>query len=259
MLMALAVGNWWLCFQSPCQAAAQSPANLAERIRVLAAEDPGLLPVSDAGHFPQSILAEAFSAKLVLLSSSKVTSLTNAFFTESRQVLNLEATEPQLLHFLGKIAASNSPLRVQSLSLRPTPDQSRLRANMVMVADYRLPAPGSTPDSDAAQAEYLVLSRRRHLRQAALDCYNQTKSTLPPGWQLETFSFRDGKHVNMQGVAPADQVPLLEDVRAGLEKAKGQEGKDLVSSGQATMRMIEPGLTNFTWSMQFALQPPESR
>jgi hypothetical protein len=256
----LALANWSPGFESPCKGVEQTATDVAARIRVLAAEDLGLQPVAQAGHFSQSTFAEALRAKLLVLSNSKVTSLTNESFTESRQVLSLQATESQLLDFLRNLAASNSALRVESLALRPSPDYSRLQVNMAIVANYRRPAPGPSPESDAAQTEYRVLAECRHLRQAALDCYNLTKSTLPPAWQLDSLNYQDGKRLSAQGMAPADQVRLLEDVRARLEKAQSQDGKDLFlpSSGQATMRMAEPGLTNFSWSMQFDLrQPPE--
>jgi hypothetical protein len=92
-----------------------------------------------------------------------------------------------------------------------------------------------------------------------LDCYNLTKSTLPSGWTLDSLSFQDGKRLSVQGTAPADQLSSLQDVRERLEKAQVQDGKALFlpSSGEATMRM-EPGSTNFSWSMQFELRPPES-
>jgi hypothetical protein len=260
ILLSLALANGSSCFQSPCRGAEQMPVNLAERIRVLGAEDLGLLPMDQSRRFSSSILTETSSAGLVVLSTSRVTSRTNGYFTEMRQNLALDATEPQLLDFLRNVAASNSALRVQSLALHPTPDRSRLRSSMAMVGGYRLPAAGPSPEPEAAQLEYLVLSQRRHLRQAALDCYNLTKSTLPPGWQFDSLNFQDGRRLSVQGNAPADQVRLLEDVRSSFEKAQAQDEKDLFlpSSGQATMRMAAPGMTNFSWSMQFDLRPPDS-
>ena len=255
VLMTLALAN----FQSRCRGAEQAPLNLAERIRVLEAEDPGLLPIEQAGRFSPGIFSEVMSAKVAVVSTSRVMSRTNGPFTELRQNVALEATEAQLLDFLGNVAASNWTFRVQSLSLRPTPDGSRLRAIVAITGDYRLPAAGESQEAAAAAREYLVLSQRRHLRQAALDCYNLTKSTLPAGWTLDSLSFQDGKRLSVQGTAPADQVSSLQDVRERLEKAQVQDGKALFlpSSGEATMRM-EPGSTDFSWSMQFELRPPES-
>ena len=258
-LMSLALANGWSGFQPSCQGAEQTSVNLAEGIRVREAEDPGLLPVEQVRRFSSSIFTEASRAGLIVMSTSKVTTRTNQFFAELKQNLALEATEPQLLDFLRNVGASNSPLRIQSLSVRPNPDGSRLQASIAIAGYYRVPARGKSGEPDAEQTEYLVLSQRRHLRQAALDCYNLTKSTLPSGWQLDAFKFEDGKRLSALGRAPADQVRLLEDVRAKLEKAQTQDGKDLFSSGDAAMRMATPALTNFSWSMEFELKPAELR
>lgn len=255
ILMSFALAN----FQSHCRGAEQEPVNLAERIRALGAEDPGLLPIDQARRFSASILTEAASAGVSVMTSSRVASRTNAPFVELRQNLAVGATEAQLLDYLGNIAASNSTLRVQSLSLRPTPDRSRLDANLAITGDYRLPAAGPSQEAGAAASESLVLRQRRHLRQAALECYNLTKAALPAGWKLDGFNFQDGKRLSLQGAAPADQVRSLQDVRERLEKAQAQDGKALfvASSGEATMRMA-PGSGNISWSMQFDLRPLES-
>lgn len=260
-LMSLALANGWSCFQASCRSAEQTPVALAERIRVLEAEDLGLLPSEQAHSFFSRIGAEAGRAGLIIRSTSKANWRTNQLFTEVQQTLNVQATEPQLLEFLRNVAASNSSLRVRSLWVSPTPERNCLQATVAVVGNYRLPAAGPSAEADAAQTEYLVLSQRRHLRQAALDCYTLTKSTLPPGWQLDNLSLREGKRLSAQGQAPAEQVSLLEDVRAKLEKAQAEDGKDLFvpSSGDATMRMRTPGLTNFSWSMQFELRPPAAQ
>jgi len=260
VLMSLALANGSSCFQSTCRGAEETPVNVAERIRVLGAEEPGVLPIEQSRRFSAGILAETSRAGLIVMSTSRVTSRTNGYFKELRQNLAFEATERQLLDFLRNVAASNSALRVQSLSLHLTPDRSRLCASMAIAGAYRLPAAGPSSEPAAAQLEYAVLSERHHLRQAALDCYNLTQSTLPPSWQLDSLNFQDGKRLSVQGNAPAEQVRLLEDVRASFEKAPAQGGTDLFlpSSGQATMRMAAPGVTNFSWSMQFDLRSPES-
>src|SRR5262249_18492904 len=126
LLVSFALANWSSCFQSPCRGAEQTPANLAERIRVLGAEDHGLLAIDQAPNFTTSILGQTASAGLMVATISKVTSNTNGSFVELRRNLAVEATEPQLLDFLGKVALSNSTLRVRSLAVRPTADRSRL-------------------------------------------------------------------------------------------------------------------------------------
>src|SRR5262245_32700707 len=250
ILMSLALTNWLSPVQSLCWAAERARANLAERIRVLEAADHGLLPIAKARQFNSSIFEEAMNAGLVVNMCSKVTSRTNESFAELRQTLAVESTEPQLLDFLGNIAASNSPLRIVSFSLRHSPDRSRMLANMVIAGDYRLAVARQSTHSEAAQAEFRVLSQRHYLRQAALDSYRLTKSTLRPGWSLEGINFQDGKKLTTSGVAPADQLRLLPDVRAKIEQAQSDDGKDLFSSGEASMHMTDPGRTSFCWSME---------
>jgi hypothetical protein len=135
-----------------------------------------------------------------------------------------------------------------------------LQAIVVITGDYRLPAGEQPRETDGAQIEYHVLSQRRHLRQAALDCYNVTKSTLPAGWQLDNLNFQDGNRLSAQGIAPTDQTRVLYDVENKLMRAQGQDGKNLFvpSTSQTQMRVATPGLTNFSWSMQFDLRSPES-
>jgi hypothetical protein len=256
ILTSLALTNGWLCLQPSCLGAERAPVNLAERTR----EDGGLFPIEQSRRFSSRILTEATKAGLMVLNTSKTGSRTNQFFAELRQNLTLEGTEPQLLDFFRNVGASDSPLRIRSFAVRPAPDRSRLSASVEIFGDYRVPTGGQSPEPDAAQSEYLVLSQLRLLRQAAFNCYSLTKSSLPSAWQLDSLNLQDGKRLSAQGHAPADQLGLLDDVRAKLAKVQVQDGKDLFtpSSGEATMRMA-PGRTNFLWSMQFDLRPPELR
>jgi hypothetical protein len=260
-LMLLALVNWSLCFQTPCRGAEEASASFADRIRVLQAEDPGLLPSNRADAFLSSMRTEAEIAGLTVMSYSSVIRHTNVTFTQLEQKLALEATESQLLNFLRNIAASNSPLRVRSISLRPASDHSRLRVGITITGDYRLPATGQSQGPASAQAEYLLLNERRQLRQAALDCYELTKSTLPPSWSLDGFSFADGKKLSLQGEAPANQASLLEDVKNKFEKTQTHDDMGLFvpSSGTTAMRIIEPDRTKSSWSMSFELQMQEPR
>ena len=104
------------------------------------------------------------------------------------------------------------------------------------------------------------MNERRTLRNAALDCYTVTKENLPARWTFDALNFEGGKRLSLHGEAPADQVRVLEDIRAQLQKAKSRDGEALFSpsGGEATMRMANTGKTNFSWSMQFNLSPAES-
>jgi hypothetical protein len=259
--MLLVLATWSFCFQTTSRGAEETPGNLRGQIPAAEEEDFGLLPMDQASRFSARVLEESSRAGLVVMSMSKVTSNTNGVFTEMRQVLSLEATEPQLLDFLGSVAATNSTLRVESLSLRRTPDRSRVQASVGIMGDYRSPAANPSQQFAAAQAQQLVLSKRRHLRQAALDCYNVTTKNLPSGWTLESLNFDSGKRLSVHGVAPADQVRLLSQVTGMIAESRISDQRALFqpSSCVYTMRMVPPGLTNFSWAAHFDLMSPELR
>ncbi len=262
LLMSVALANWPM--STPCfgQESDPPPKDLsAERVRVLAAEDPGVQPEYQADRFPNEIAAQAAQAPVALRSVSRVTSQTNGFVLERRQTLALEATRPQFLKFLRSLAESNSVLRVRDLSARPNPDRTRLVANVVVVGHYRLQLSGGPQTPELLETDYQVLNERRHLRYAALDCYTLATEDLPESWTLEALSLEAGKRLSLHGQAPADQVRSLEEVRAELQAAKGRNGEDLFrpSASQATMRMTEPAMTSFPWSIELELRPGASR
>jgi hypothetical protein len=195
------------------------------------------------------------------MSYSSVISRTNTTFGQVAQNLSFEATEPQLLNFLRNLAASNSTLRVRSVAFRPAPDRSHLRGAITITGVYHSTATEQSQKPAAAQAEYQILNERRQLRRAALDCYELTKSTLPPGWTLDSFTFMDGRKLSLQGEAPATPASPLEDVQAKFEQAQAQDGKSLFvpSSCVAAMRIIELDRTKFSWSMSFDVRSLEPR
>jgi hypothetical protein len=262
LLLSVAFANWPMCIPSLGQTSEPTPKDLsAERVRVLAAEDPGVLPVDQVDRFSVAIQAQQVLTGVALLSFSRVTSQTNAFVCERRITLTLEATKPQLLSFLRHIAESNSVLRVRDLSFRLNPDRTRLIANVVVVGHFRLQPSGGPQTPELMQTEYQVLNGRRHLRYAALDCYTLATEDLPASWMLEALNFDGGKRLSLQGLAPADQVRSLEDVRTKLQAAKDRGGEGLFrpSASEATMRMAQPAMTNFSWSIQLDLRPGASR
>lgn len=258
LMMSLAFANWSMPFPCYGRTSNSTPKDLsAERIHVLAAEDPGVLPANQADRFSNTIFTQAAAAQVSILSSSGVRSQSNGLVNEKRSTLALEATRPRLLSFLRSLAESNSVLRVRDLSLRPNPDRTRLVANVAVIGHYHLQASGEAQTPELLEADYQILNGRRHLRYAALDCYILATEGLPAGWTLEALSFEGGKRLSLSGQAPADQVSSLEDVRTKLEAAKDSAGEDLFrpSASQATMRIAEPARTNFSWSIQLYLRP----
>ncbi len=262
LLLSAALANWPMCIACLGQTSEPTPKDMsAERVHVLAEEDPGFLPEDQADRFSRGIMAQAAAAQVAVLSTSRATSQTNAWVWEKRQMLALEATGPQLLNFLRNLADSNSVLRVQDLSLQLNPDRTRLKASVVVVGHYRLQPSGGPQRPELLETEYQVLNGRRHLRYAALDCYTLATEDLPASWMLEALNFEGGNRLSLQGLAPADQVRSLEDVRTKLQTAKDRRGEDLFrpSASEATMRMVQPAVTNFSWSIQLELRPGASR
>jgi hypothetical protein len=258
LLMSVAFASWPLSIPCSGQTVDPTPNGLsAERVRVLATEDPGVLPEDQADRFPNAIFAEAAAAQVAIRSASRVTTQTNAFVLERRQTMALEATGAQFLNFLRSLAQSNSVLRVRDLAFRPNPDRTRLVAQVKVVGHYRLQPSGGAQTPELLETDYQILNGRRQLRYDPLDCYTVATEGLPANWTLEALSYEGGNRLSLQGQAPADQAGSLEDVRTKLQAAKGRGGEDLFrpSASQATMRMAEPAMTNFAWSIQFELRP----
>jgi hypothetical protein len=259
--MLVALGSCSLCLERPSHASEKPRIpQLATEVKALQAEDSGVLFDDQAERFSATILAQAAAAGLQITSFSRVTSSTNTCFYERRQNLALKATEQQFLDFLQNVGASNSVLRVRALSLRPNPERTRFLVSVTVVGNYRLNSNGRPQSLESLGDEYRILNERRTLRSAALDCYTVTKENLPAGWTLDALNFKGGKRLSLHGEAPADQVRLLEDLRAQLQKAKSRDGEALFSpsGGEATMRMANAGMTNFSWSIQLNLSPAES-
>ncbi len=258
MLISVAFANFAVATRCSSQPSDPAPKDLsAARVHALASEDPGILPEERVDRFASEISAQAAAVQLKLLSASRVTSHTNALVCERRQALALEGTKPQLLTFLQNLAESNAVLRVRDLSMRPTPDRTRLAANVVVVGHYRLRPNGPDETPELLNADYQVMNGRRRLKDAALDCYMLATGGLPPGWTLDALSFEGGKQLALRGQAPADQVNTLQDVRTRLQATKGSAGEGLFrpTSSQATMRMLEPARTNFSWEIDLELRP----
>jgi len=230
-----------------------------EEFRGKIRERSGVLPADQADRFSADIFGQAEVAGVKITNSSRVSSRTNASFLERRQHLTLQATESQLLDFLRNIAASNSVLRVQALSLSPSPDRTLLHLTVAIIGNYRMKTSGPSGGVEVQEAEHQVLGQRRNLRSAARDCYTRTRENLPSGWTLEALNFEGGKRLSLRGQGPADQVRSLEEVRTALQKAKGSDGQDLFqpAEGQARMRMIDAVATNFAWEIELDLKPAE--
>jgi Tfp pilus assembly protein PilO len=63
--------------------------------------------------------------------------VTNQFFVELTQSINVEAGEKEMVNFLYNLGSGNSLIRVRDLSLRPNPAGQKLNASITLVASYQ--------------------------------------------------------------------------------------------------------------------------
>ncbi len=76
------------------------------------------------------------------------------------------------------------------------------------------------------KARYTVLKERAQLKYAALDCWQVVADALPPGINLQRFSFTDGKKLSLSGTCTPEQINLITDPNAfydSVRKAKLKE------------------------------------
>ena len=68
---------------------------------------------------------------------------------------------------------------------------------------------GSYTNTMQLKARYGVLKERAQLKYAALDCWQIVAEALPPGINLQRFSFNDGKKLFLSGTCASDQLNLI--------------------------------------------------
>jgi len=69
------------------------------------------------------------------------------------------------------------------------------------------------------RARYVVLKDRADLKFAALDCYKLLAEKLPETITLEGVNFADGRRLNLNGSAPADQIQALLGFESAMRNA----------------------------------------
>jgi len=82
---------------------------------------------------------------------------------------------------------------------------------------------GSYTNAMQLKARLAVLQERSQLKYAALDCWQTVAEVLPPGLNIQRFSFTDGKRIVLSGNCAQDQINQITDPNAfydGVRKAK---------------------------------------
>ena len=100
-------------------------------------------PEDQAINFVRNIDSQSTRSGVGVLSMSRQTTLTNAFFVELTQNLNVVANDQELVDFLYKLGSDASMIRVRDLELRPDMPHQHLNARIQLVASYQKNLSGS--------------------------------------------------------------------------------------------------------------------
>lgn len=104
---------------------------------------------------------------------------------------------------------------------------------------------------------FTVLKDRQELKFAALDCWKAVAEHFPEGATLETFTFRDGQVLILNGTAPGDAMDRIIDFHDTLKRAK-VNGQPLFdpTKGEPPTRRAAPG-NLIAWNFSLELRRSE--
>ena len=90
-----------------------------------------------ANQFLRTVQNQAAVSGVSILSISRQSTGTNAFFLEQRQTFTVQADEKQIVDFLYSLGSGDSIIRARGLSLRPNPPRQLLSGSIDLVASYQ--------------------------------------------------------------------------------------------------------------------------
>lgn len=121
-------------------------ASLSNQIAKLEGASASVPAEDQAVNFLIAVQQQANASQVQIVTSTRQPERTNnQFFIERAQALSTLSDDAQLVDFLYNLGAGSSQVRVRSLSLSRDPSQTRLRANMTLVASFQKKAPARTP------------------------------------------------------------------------------------------------------------------
>jgi hypothetical protein len=126
---------------------AKSP-QAQEKLKALEGQGSSILAEEQANRLVSTIYAQA-SQKRVMVAGvqprPKASSKTNEYFDEQVVSVTLNPTgDKELVDYLVALGADDSMIRVQEMTLRPDPTQTRLMGNLVLVASFQKKAKTET-------------------------------------------------------------------------------------------------------------------
>ncbi len=90
-----------------------------------------------ANQFLRTVQNQAAVSGVTIVSISRQSAGTNAFFLEQRQTFTVQADEEKLVDFLYQLGSGDSIIRARGLSLRPNAPRQQLSGNIDLVASYQ--------------------------------------------------------------------------------------------------------------------------
>jgi hypothetical protein len=128
-------------------------ASLSNQIAKLEGASASVPAEDQAVNFLIAVQNQATASQVQIVTSTRQPERTNnQFFIERAQALSTLSDDAQLVDFLYNLGAGSSQVRVRSLSLSRDPSQTRLRANMTLVASFQKKAPARAPTPAPAPA-----------------------------------------------------------------------------------------------------------
>jgi hypothetical protein len=106
------------------------------------------------------------------------------------------------------------------------------------------------------KAQLQILQNRQALKFASLDCWKTTAELLPEGITVQNLEFRDGKHLNLSGVAPGDQGNLVTDFNEALRKATLGDHRMFETVEPPSVK-LNPGGATLSWNFSADLANAE--
>ena len=97
------------------------------------------------------------------------------------------------------------------------------------------------------KAKLDILQNRQALKFASLDCWKITAENLPVNITVQTFEFKDGKHLTLSGVAPDEQRTDVTDFNEALRKATLND-LPLFDKLEPPQMKLTPDRANVSWS-----------
>ncbi len=131
------------------EAAIAQKGDYEKKIKEFESEGAVVAADDQANQFLRTVQNQAAVSGVSILSNSRQSTGTNAFFLEQRQTFTVQAGEDQLVDFLYNLGSGDSIVRARGLSLRPNAPRQQLSGNIDLVASYQKKSVAKTSTATA--------------------------------------------------------------------------------------------------------------